>query len=334
VVSRDAGFGNPAMRFIHPAQRASLAASLLLAAVLLLSATAPTLARSTGNTGKSGKSGKPGKSGTPGKPTSTKKKKKSPSKQHNEETTPEATSASTPQEGTCFPAGASVTLATGATRRMDELLLGDNVLAAITPRGPVFSPVFMFTHRDPSPVSDFVTLSTSSNTSLSLSPGHYVYLSTSSRAVPASAVRPGDSLTVRAEGCGCGMSARPSVVTSVTKRERVGLYNPQTVHGDIYVDGVRASTYTTAVEPTVAHAVLAPFRAVHSVFGVDVSGGVFENGLPAFLGAVVYQIGWLSLQRGRGDEPIQRPAEGLPLPDGGQFPTSSVQRGGRTVACR
>jgi Hint module len=176
-----------------------------------------------------------------GKPISTMKKKKSPFKQHKEETTPEATSALTSQEGTCFPAVASVLFATGATRRVDELLLGD-APRRHHPAGPLFSFVIMFTHHDPSSVSGFATLSTSSNASLSLSPGHFVYLSSSSRPVPASAVRPGDSLTDRGWGCRCGCvtSARPSVVTSVT--ERVGLCNPQTVYGDIYVNGVRAST--------------------------------------------------------------------------------------------
>jgi Hint module len=258
----------------RPVSRASLAALALIAVVVALSVAAPASAKVSKTGGKGKKKGSSGGGA---------------------ETTPSADSSSsssdsssTSKSNKCFPADATVTLATGATRRMDELVIGDNVLAAITPRGPVFSPVFMFTHRDPTLVSDFVTLSTSSNTSLSLSPGHYVYLSTSSRPVPASAVRSGDSLVVRAGGCGCGcgMSARPSVVTSVSKTERVGLYNPQTVYGDIYVNGVRASTYTTAVEPTVAHAVLAPFRAVHSVFGVDMSGGVLENGLPGVIAAM------------------------------------------------
>jgi hypothetical protein len=52
----------------------------------------------------------------------------------------------------------------------------------------------------------------------------------------------------------------------------VGLYNPQTLHGDIVVDGVRASTYTEAVDPVFAHAVLAPVRAVYRWFGVEVGG--------------------------------------------------------------
>jgi hypothetical protein len=33
------------------------------------------------------------------------------------------------------------------------------------------------------------------------------------------------------------------------------------------VDGIRASTYTTAVDPLFAHAILAPLRAVYGILG-------------------------------------------------------------------
>jgi hypothetical protein len=59
-VSRVAVSGKPTKRFIRVAPHASLTASLLLDAVLLISATAPTLARPTGNTGTFGKSGTSG----------------------------------------------------------------------------------------------------------------------------------------------------------------------------------------------------------------------------------------------------------------------------------
>lgn len=57
---------------------------------------------------------------------------------------------------------------------------------------------------------------------------------------------------------------------SVRKVEKEGLYNPQTVHGDIVVDGIVASVYTEAVQPRVAHAMLAPMRAVRDEFGWSV----------------------------------------------------------------
>ena len=49
----------------------------------------------------------------------------------------------------------------------------------------------------------------------------------------------------------------------------VGLFNPQTKHGDIVVDGVRVSTYTHAVHRNMAHAMLAPFRLARARLGLS-----------------------------------------------------------------
>lgn len=66
----------------------------------------------------------------------------------------------------------------------------------------------------------------------------------------------------------------------VTTVERVGrtwargLYNPQTTDGSIVVDGVVVSTYTEAVGPPSAHALLTPVRALFKWAGVAVSYGL------------------------------------------------------------
>ena len=57
----------------------------------------------------------------------------------------------------------------------------------------------------------------------------------------------------------------------------VGLYNPHTMDGDIVVDGTVTSTYTAAVAPSLAHAVLWPVRMLYAL-GVDVLSGVFDEG--------------------------------------------------------
>lgn len=60
-------------------------------------------------------------------------------------------------------------------------------------------------------------------------------------------------------------------VTRVNRRAGRGIYFPQTLHGQIVVDGVVASTYTTVVEPGAAHTWLAPARLVHQIFGIHCS---------------------------------------------------------------
>jgi len=171
----------------------------------------------------------------------------------------------------CFPADATVTLASGAAVRMDALAVGD----AVAVGGGRFSEVFAFTHADAAAVSAFVELTVASPadacaahpTSLRLTPGHY--LSVNGGLAAASTVVVGDRL-VRADGSA-------AVVTQVSTVRRAGLYNPQTVDGAILVDGIVTSTYTTAVEPRVAHAALAPLRALYAVGGGWVGGLLTES---------------------------------------------------------
>jgi hypothetical protein len=155
---------------------------------------------------------------------------------------------------TCFPADATVTTFAGAVKRMDELLAGDRVHVG---RGQ-FSEVFMFTHKTADVESEFVVVHTASSGSrLRLSPGHYMYVNGALAA--AKTVTVGDSVEL---GDG-SMDTVAAVSTAVLK----GLYNPQTLQGDIVVDNVRASTYTTAVEPMFAHAILTPLRAAYRMLG-------------------------------------------------------------------
>jgi hypothetical protein len=157
----------------------------------------------------------------------------------------------------CFPASATVLLDTGATVPMSSLKLGDSVHVG----AGAFSPVFMFTHKLVNHMSPFVTLTTASGTSLSASPGHFIYANDA--LVAASRIIVGDLLKT-----GAGID---DAVISIARADNVGLYNPQTLHGDIVVNGIRASTYTTAVAPTVAHSVLSPFRALYEIAGWSTS---------------------------------------------------------------
>ena len=72
-----------------------------------------------------------------------------------------------------------------------------------------------------------------------------------------------------------------------------GLFNPHTMHGDIVVDGIVTSVYTTAVAPALvcrqgqqrqhghrlkqAHAALWPVRMLYSL-GYDIINGAFDEG--------------------------------------------------------
>jgi hypothetical protein len=168
---------------------------------------------------------------------------------------------------TCFPGAATVRVEGGGVRRMDELAVGDRVDVG---RGR-FSPVFMFTHRAAAHAGAFVRIEAASGAAVRLTAGHYVHVN--GALAPAAAVRAGDAVELAG-------GAR-DVVVRVSAVADTGLYNPQTLQGDVVVDGVLVSTYTTAVEPAVAHALLAPLRAVYAAAGVYTAA--LEAGAPRAL---------------------------------------------------
>jgi hypothetical protein len=158
-------------------------------------------------------------------------------------------------KSSCFPAHATVELESGLRLRMDELRVGHRVRVA----KDTFSDVFLFTHKLERATAGFVFILTASGHSLSLTPGHYIYAN-GATLVPAASVQVGDELTLA--------SGALSPVVSISEVVHAGVYNPQTLHGDIVIDGIVASTYTTAVSPMVGHASLSPLRALYSALGL------------------------------------------------------------------
>ena len=85
-------------------------------------------------------------------------------------------SGTTPTCG-CFPADASVRLANGIKKRMDQLQPGDMVLAADPKTGALTYTTFtQSTHSLPSHMASFIAIRTApSNKTLKLSPGHMLF---------------------------------------------------------------------------------------------------------------------------------------------------------------
>ena len=152
----------------------------------------------------------------------------------------------------CFPAEATVLRKDKKTVAMKDLQLNDEVQVA----DGVYSPVYLFTHQRSDVQSPFVQLTTATGFTLCLSPCHYVYVNGQAEPVLAKNVNLQDTLTT-AQGV--------DKVIAIDTRVLPGLYNPHTLHGDIMVNGILTSTYTAALTPTLAHAVLAPVRFMYSM---------------------------------------------------------------------
>lgn len=161
------------------------------------------------------------------------------------------------ESGSCFPGASTVELKNGSVVPLSSISVGDVVRS-----GPNdFSTVFTFTHRIQEVTSEFVTLETAFGATISLTKGHYIYAD--GVLVAASSVSVGSTVTLAN-----GASER---VIDIRYETATGLYNPQTVNGDIVVNGIVASTYTTAVDPKLAHVLLSPLRFV-SRFGLYFTG--------------------------------------------------------------
>jgi hypothetical protein len=185
----------------------------------------------------------------------------------------------------CFPAAATVRVAGGGAKRMDELRVGDRVLAA-TPAGRLeYQDVYFFGHKDAAATARFVRLELAGGRALELTPDHFVPVLAagvapglaSARMTYARDVAEGDTVMVLAEGGG-GLQA--AAVVRASHMRRRGLFNPYTLGGTIVVDGVLASAHSSWVLdgtfgaagasarlPAAYQALFAPLRAVYRMLG-------------------------------------------------------------------
>jgi len=198
--------------------------------------------------------------------------------------------------GNCFPGDAMVTTPSGA-KKMSLLKVGDKVLTDITQEGDmVFEEVYMFGHKDPTPVVNFVRVDTSHNATLRLTPDHFVPVKRAKgggrlREIPASQVKVGDTILVHVtddDGMHGGVgkqSLRESRVTRVELTADQGLFNPYTMSGNIVVDNVVASCHSSSFLdsamnmlgihiPQGYQVVFAPIRATYRLLGAKNFHGI------------------------------------------------------------
>lgn len=161
-------------------------------------------------------------------------------------------------EPACFSSDNIVQLRDGTTKFMHQMRIGDFVKVA---HPDEYSPVYFFSHHHVGVNAKAIRIFTSVNgISLSVSPTHLLYVN--SRRAPAKDVLVGDKLFVSNDKAG-----QEAVVVAVKVVEAAGLHNPHTLQGDIVVNGIVASTFTSTVHPTLANILLAPFKAAYHVFG-------------------------------------------------------------------
>lgn len=164
----------------------------------------------------------------------------------------------------CFPNDALITLSTGEHKFMRDIGLGDVVLVSHNP--DTYSAVYFLSHADPSVRAPAIRIETAATrkSPFSASPGHLVHVVPANQReseailMPMSKVKVGDRVLAVGEW---------TKVEKVTRTVQQGRFNPHTLHGDIVVNGVMASSFTTAIHPHVADVLLLPFRMAYRTFG-------------------------------------------------------------------
>ena len=155
----------------------------------------------------------------------------------------------------CFPGSAVVEVKGRGETKMRDLKIGDKIK---TSRGQ-FSDVILFTHKGEKHVGMFIQIKMENGKIVKATRGHYLYVN--GRLAPAHSVKAGDTL----RGWSDEIDGGKLLVRQVRRVREEGLHNPQTIDGDILVNGVSFSTFTTAIHPWMARNLMKPVSMLYQL---------------------------------------------------------------------
>lgn len=129
---------------------------------------------------------------------------------------------------------------------MEDIQIDDHVLVGTGQ----YSRVFMFTHKLIDGSYTFLRFTMHDRSDLLVTSAHFIYINGTLK--PAHSAKVGDTFEK--------VHGERMVIAKIDLVQQIGLFNPQTEHGDIIVNDIRVSTYTEAIQPNAAHALLSVFR--------------------------------------------------------------------------
>nr|ALS19760.1 hedgehog [Terebratalia transversa] len=172
------------------------------------------------------------------------------------------------KSGGCFDGKSLVQLENGATKTMDQLTMGDKVLAVDDTGHFVYSDVIMFLDKNANKSLPFYTIYTD-NGDISLTSTHLIYASNTKKntigadmATFARRVQKGQYVYLK-DTTGDFVTARR--VTKVKVTTRNGVYAPLTKHGTIVVNNIVASCYGIIENVNIAHMAFSPVRIFYDI---------------------------------------------------------------------
>jgi hypothetical protein len=176
----------------------------------------------------------------------------------------------------CFPGDAEVVVEDGRVLKMKDLRVGDRVLTS----GGRFSDVYVLSHEEPHETWSFVQLETANGKVIEMTQHHFAIVSKNCD---------GARSTIYADDVAVGMcmyTASPAgsenlvKVTGKSVVTKQGIFNPLTFDGQLFVNGVLASSWASwfldkaalslgvhHLLPQAYQAILAPARWMYSSVG-------------------------------------------------------------------
>ena len=146
----------------------------------------------------------------------------------------------------------------------------------------------MFSHPSEE-IPTHVTLTTQGNFSLSMTVGHYMWV-TKARGSHPSIVRAGNLHVGDAAWIYSSATVMADTITAIALEEKPGLYNPHTPSGCNVVNGVVASTFTESIPSSgLWHTIVtAPARGLFRILPLHVAASVNAYLLSAYSTFPVY----------------------------------------------
>lgn len=158
----------------------------------------------------------------------------------------------------CFPGTCEVLKRPGIKLPISLLKVGDEILVYDSDGKLKYERVYLLSHANPNACAMYIQILTQRGKSLLISPGHFLPIGSLKNNVPAQDAVVDE--TIFSVTCG---TLTQDIVISVSYKMCKGVFCPMTMNGNIVVNDVAASCFTTFINPTWGHAFLCPVRLMH-----------------------------------------------------------------------
>lgn len=172
----------------------------------------------------------------------------------------------------CFPGTAMVVERSSGMKSISDVQIGDQVLTLTSEGEFVFRDVYLLAHADANDVVPYVCITTDTNITINLTSDHCLFVESIKHYTKASKVKVGDLIFIIKDG-----KCFPDRVAFIKQTYLTGAYCPYTINGNIVVDSVAASCFTTTFSPSVSQVLLTPVRILYSILPLHTYQSIFET---------------------------------------------------------